>query len=519
MSVWTGPTGSGKTTFLSMMSLDLCRLKGVRTLWGSFEITNAHLMKKMVTQFAGCDLDGQTEKFRQVAKEMSKIPMYYMSFHGHTKVEHVIDTMEYAVYSTEVDHIILDNLQFMTSDLQSLDKWAEMERALTKFRNFASNWKVHLTVVIHPRKTPEDQPLNTDSVFGIAKATQEADNIIILQSSSARGKQLEVKKNRWDGTVGSVELIFDEASLRYKEGEANSRRSRVRVAAAATTPSAQLSVGAVTSASPQPVEATATVPETVSTSPVSNSAPEVRMPVAKVTTSTPVGLVSTSTDVNGAPEVSGPVTAVMHAQLDNSQNTVQVKQPDSGDLPGQNWASSRTKTAKTIQPKTQSVQPKSIPSATTVTTSAAKPQFVATKSIQTPKSVDSSANSTATVKAESPKVSLTNATVSTAPRKSNSISDDELSACELYGPIDETDDHYYPKEDSVLLHLTKKSEDSQSQAANLEGSKAGGSRKASPKSKSKESNLSAPDIFSCGLADLPQRSFPEPWTGNKQIVH
>ena len=52
LTVMSGPTGSGKTTFLSESSLDLC-LSGVRTLWGSFEIKNSRLCKVMLTQFAG----------------------------------------------------------------------------------------------------------------------------------------------------------------------------------------------------------------------------------------------------------------------------------------------------------------------------------------------------------------------------------------------------------------------------------------------------------------------------------
>jgi twinkle protein len=52
IAILTGPTGSGKTTFLSEYSLDLA-IRGVKTLWGSFEIKNYRLAKMMMTQFAG----------------------------------------------------------------------------------------------------------------------------------------------------------------------------------------------------------------------------------------------------------------------------------------------------------------------------------------------------------------------------------------------------------------------------------------------------------------------------------
>lgn len=52
LTVITGPTGSGKTTILSQLSLDLAE-GGLNTLWGSFEIKNTRLMHKMLQQFAG----------------------------------------------------------------------------------------------------------------------------------------------------------------------------------------------------------------------------------------------------------------------------------------------------------------------------------------------------------------------------------------------------------------------------------------------------------------------------------
>lgn len=36
-----------------------------------------------------------------------------MRFHGGTDVDAVLDAMDYAVYAKDVQHIILDNLQFM----------------------------------------------------------------------------------------------------------------------------------------------------------------------------------------------------------------------------------------------------------------------------------------------------------------------------------------------------------------------------------------------------------------------
>jgi twinkle protein len=57
---------------------------------------------------------------------------------------------------------------------------------------------VNVILVIHPRKEDENVPLQVSSIFGGAKASQEADLVLILQRL-ANEVYLDVKKNRYDG--------------------------------------------------------------------------------------------------------------------------------------------------------------------------------------------------------------------------------------------------------------------------------------------------------------------------------
>ena len=75
-------------------------------------------------------------------------------------------------------------------------------------------WAV--TLVVHPRKEDEGARLGISSFYGSAKATQEADTVLILQSDGKR-KFVDVKKNRFDGTLGHVPLYFQRRSGRYSE--------------------------------------------------------------------------------------------------------------------------------------------------------------------------------------------------------------------------------------------------------------------------------------------------------------
>jgi hypothetical protein len=61
--------------------------------------------------------------------------------------------MDYAVYVNDVEHIVLDNLQFMLGVTagRGFDKFDSQERALDLFRQFATSKNVHITLVVHPR--------------------------------------------------------------------------------------------------------------------------------------------------------------------------------------------------------------------------------------------------------------------------------------------------------------------------------------------------------------------------------
>lgn len=74
----------------------------------------------------------------------------------------------------------------------------------------------HISLVMHPRKENDDELLQTSSISGTAKASQEADNIVLLQ----RGEKyifIEVRKNRFDGGTGRVPVVFDTEAKLFTE--------------------------------------------------------------------------------------------------------------------------------------------------------------------------------------------------------------------------------------------------------------------------------------------------------------
>ena len=264
MTLLTGGTGTGKTTFCSQLSLDLVNQQAP-TLWGSFEVKNHKLIIKMLRQKYQRRATSKPTNFLSTNVSLEKtskdllgtlmdnfesLPLHFMSFHGATDIDRVIDAMEFARYIHDVDHIFLDNLQFMTgvSTGTFSNAFMAMDRVVAKCRAFASQHDVHVFLVVHPRKEPHGEKLTLQSVWGTGKATQEADNVLILNSlarptedgngDGAAGhysqrkkpdtgghaqdadhlfKSIDVVKCREKGDLGSVHLRFDTESQRYIE--------------------------------------------------------------------------------------------------------------------------------------------------------------------------------------------------------------------------------------------------------------------------------------------------------------
>jgi twinkle protein len=217
-TVFTGPTGCGKTTVLSQVSLDLA-IQGVKILWGSFEIRNSRLIQVMLQQLSKEPIFEKTviheQSFKRGASFLRRLPINFINLFGSNSLGLVMNILEQAMLQPQLCPrvIILDNLQFLLSGQteNSLDKWELMDRAVSEIREFCNSTKAHIILVVHPRKESDNTALGISSISGTAKATQEADNVMILQKIG-KTRFLELKKNRYDGTLGMVRLGFNPRS-------------------------------------------------------------------------------------------------------------------------------------------------------------------------------------------------------------------------------------------------------------------------------------------------------------------
>lgn len=73
-----------------------------------------------------------------------------------------------------------------------MDRYYKQDTVISAFRTFATQRNCHVTLIIHPRKEKESEELTISSIFGSAKASQEADNIMIIQKKMI--ETLHIKK-------------------------------------------------------------------------------------------------------------------------------------------------------------------------------------------------------------------------------------------------------------------------------------------------------------------------------------
>lgn len=105
--------------------------------------------------------------------KFKELPMYYMTFFGTTDLEKVFATIEYSIERFQVTHVVIDTLQFLLSGQAiGVEKFDLQEKVMARLRYIATSLFVHISVVIHPKKTEDGEDLGLHSIFGTSKSVQ-----------------------------------------------------------------------------------------------------------------------------------------------------------------------------------------------------------------------------------------------------------------------------------------------------------------------------------------------------------
>ncbi|PIC18512.1 hypothetical protein B9Z55_024376 [Caenorhabditis nigoni] len=135
------------------------------------------------------------------------------------------------VENSGIQHVVIDNLQFlinqgMMADEKSsgLDRFHLQDRFVGYMRQLATQNQIHITMVVHPRKTDGDTEIDVQHFGGSARVTQEADNVLAIQRKrddrdrSKFRKFLYILKNRYYGRrveSDQLEMVFNPSTYSH----------------------------------------------------------------------------------------------------------------------------------------------------------------------------------------------------------------------------------------------------------------------------------------------------------------
>ncbi|UMM41826.1 hypothetical protein L5515_017915 [Caenorhabditis briggsae] len=236
MTVLTGGTGNGKTTFLCEYSLDLFT-QGVRTLFCSFEMPEKKILHWMLVQYAGLPLhrveysNSINSWLDRFERSSSALTMLDSEEFMEKSINEIARAIRIHVENSGIQHVVIDNLQFlinqgMMADEKSsgLDRFHLQDRFVGYMRQLATQNQIHITMVVHPRKTDGDTEIDVQHFGGSARVTQEADNVLAIQRKrddrdrSKFRKFLYILKNRYYGRrveSDQLEMVFNPSTYSH----------------------------------------------------------------------------------------------------------------------------------------------------------------------------------------------------------------------------------------------------------------------------------------------------------------
>lgn len=226
VSVWTGISGHGKTTYLAQMFVELVITSSV-TFIASMEMKPEKLIEKMakcIAQGAAITME-DLEGFLDMVGD--RITFYDDT--GEIAQDRLFEMMNFA-------YCRYGATQFLIDSFMKVEGMEEDYKAQTKFLNalckFAADRMVHIHLVAHPRKTENDGKPSANDLKGSSVIRNQADNVFVVHRNFVKEKKYaageiddEQYNREWDTSV-MVEKDREEGDLKvfyYKYIKAQER--------------------------------------------------------------------------------------------------------------------------------------------------------------------------------------------------------------------------------------------------------------------------------------------------------
>ena len=231
LTIITGPSGHGKSMWLSQVILSMMR-QGTKCLVASLEMRPVLTLSRMITQSLGSPepTDDYIRKF--CSRAADKLYIYDQT--GTTTSQDMIATLHYGKHILGCDVFVIDSLMKLQDvSEESLDAQKRLTNSLAVT---CRDLNIHVFLVAHTRKMKDETEVpDATDLMGSSHIRNLSDSILCVWRNRYKEKLIDegktsddelkiipdckvfVQKQRNAQWEGSFNFWFDAKGLRYKE--------------------------------------------------------------------------------------------------------------------------------------------------------------------------------------------------------------------------------------------------------------------------------------------------------------
>lgn len=246
LNIWTGKRGGAKSSILSQTVIDTVD-QGKKAFWYSGELSNSRVRHWLETQMCGennletfkNNITGAEEKrvpthISKILREWYKENLYIFGDEGGNQEDDLFEMFEYAYKRYDIRRFIIDNLKTVKF-ANSTDKYQAQADFVARCKAFCNKYKVHIDLVVHPRKSNNDEMTDED-IGGSVDIIDLADNVIECKRIAYNDikndvvvRSYDIDKTRQDLFMNRLKILKNREYGRagresYYKYDVNSRR-------------------------------------------------------------------------------------------------------------------------------------------------------------------------------------------------------------------------------------------------------------------------------------------------------
>lgn len=191
-TILCGATGAGKTAWCANVSSQLLAAKKKHFVL-SVENGENDYFRRVISNLIGKDInrgeyvpDSIFPKITQAVEEHCVEDNMFLSLHDNrVPVEQLIIELRYACEVLGCEVAFIDNLNFLLDVKRAQDSLIEMDRVTHDLISFCKTTKLHIVMIMHPRKTDGGRIESEFDIKGSSTAVQEAHNVLLLNRPKA----------------------------------------------------------------------------------------------------------------------------------------------------------------------------------------------------------------------------------------------------------------------------------------------------------------------------------------------